>query len=63
MESKKEKVEENNDVQKFSKEAFLKSNEYLSRKDLVTTLLDENTLYSKNEVNSLIEKYLKKEMK
>lgn len=58
-----EKNTQEKDIQRFSKDAFLNSKEYSARKDLIMTLLDENSLYSKEEANKIIEKYLKGRVK
>ncbi len=43
---------------KFYKEQFLKSNLYKNKKDLINTLLKDNQMYSKNDVEKIIKKYL-----
>lgn len=53
-EAKKESV--------YTKEQFLKSNDYKRHRDLLNVLLDENTKYSKTEVNKLIESYLNRKV-
>ena len=53
--SKKEKIE----VDKFSKEQLVKSSKYKHNRDLVSVLLDDNKKYSIDEVDILIEKYMK----
>ncbi|WP_250278886.1 hypothetical protein [[Clostridium] colinum] len=45
-------------VKKFYKEQFLKSDEYKNKKDLVSALLKDNEIYSKNQVEEIIKKYL-----
>ncbi|MDK0695915.1 hypothetical protein P5E93_15025 [Clostridium perfringens] len=47
---------------KFTKSQIVNSKKYRIRKDLVTALLDENKLYSFDEVDDLIVKFLKKEV-
>lgn len=44
----------------YTKEQFLKSNDYKRHRDLLNVLLDENTKYSKTEANKMIENYLNK---
>ena len=43
---------------KFYKEQFLKSNLYKDKRDLINTLLEDDKMYSKNDVEKLIKKYL-----
>ncbi len=43
---------------KFYKEQFLKSNLYKDKKDLINALLKDNEMYSKNDVEKIIKKYL-----
>ena len=43
---------------KFYKEQFLKSETYKNKKDLINTLLEDNVLYSKEDVDKIIKKYL-----
>jgi len=44
---------------KHSKEKLLKSKRYAAKKDLVSALLDDNNDYTIQEVDVMIEKYLK----
>ncbi len=44
----------------FSKKAFLKSNLFKDKKDLIAVLLQDNKGYSKKEVYSIIDNYLKR---
>ncbi len=44
---------------KFTKENILKSNRYKNRKDLLIGLLQDNKEYSLEEVDNLIEKFMK----
>lgn len=58
---KEEKKEEKTkNIPVFSKEAILNSQEFKSKKDLIAVLLDNNKLYSKNDVYSIIKNYLKR---
>jgi len=50
-------VSEEND--KFSKRQLLKSNYYKDKKDLINALLNDNEYYSKDEVDKIIDEYLK----
>lgn len=43
----------------FTKAQFMSANKYAGRKDLVGALLDEKTEYTTEQVDELIEKYLK----
>ena len=43
---------------KFYKEQFLKSDLYKDKKDLINSLLNEDDLYSKNDVDKIIKKYM-----
>ena len=45
-------------AKKFYKEQFLKSNLYKNKKDLINTLLKDNELYSRNDVDKIIKKYM-----
>ena len=47
----------------FSKEQILSSKAYSDKKDLVTTLLDESKSYSFEEVDIIIDKFMKEEVK
>lgn len=46
----------------YSKEALLKSQKYLEKRDLISILLDNETEYSLDEVDGLIEEFLNKEV-
>ena len=48
---------------KFAKEQLLNSKKYAGRKDIVSVLLKEDKLYSFDEVDSLIKKYMKGRVK
>lgn len=45
-------------VKKFYKEQFLKSDLYKQKKDLINTLLKDDEMYSKNDVEKIIKKYM-----
>lgn len=47
---------------KFSKEQFLKSKSYSTKKDLINALLKDEDTYSEEEVNQIINTYLKGEI-
>ena len=56
--AKKSETENTN----YSKEALLKSQKYLEKRDLISILLDDETEYSLDEVDGLIEEFLNKEV-
>lgn len=47
---------------KHLKEAILSSQKYLDKRDLINILLDDETEYSLDEVDGLIEEFLSKEV-
>lgn len=47
---------------KHLKEAILSSQKYLDKRDLINILLDNETEYSLDEVDRLIEEFLNKEV-
>ena len=47
---------------KFTKSQIANSKKYSIRRDLINAILDENILYSLDEVDNLINKFLKKEV-
>ena len=59
--SKKKEIMEKADVKEtasvFSKEQFLLSTKYRQYKDLLNAVLDDNKIYSKEEVNKIINNY------
>lgn len=48
---------------KFSKRAFLKSEYYRKKQDLLNALLDDDKMYTTDEVDSLIDNFLKGKVK
>lgn len=48
---------------KFSKEQILSSAKYRNNRDLVDAILDEKKKYTIENVDSLVEKYMKGEVK
>lgn len=44
---------------KFYKEDFLKSTYFKEKKDLINTLLEDNTMYTKSDVENIIKNFLK----
>lgn len=57
--SKKEIVK----VDKFSKEQLIKSSKFKHNRDLVSVLLEDEKRYSIDDVEKLIEKYMKGKVK
>ena len=49
--------------QKFSKAQILASAQYSNRRDLVDALLDDNKEYTKAEVDQLVDKFMKGQVK
>lgn len=47
---------------KYTKSNIVKSECYKSKRDLLNTLLDDNTSYTKIEIENIINKYLKKKV-
>ena len=62
MASKKPKITAAEAV-KFSKEKILTFQKYYNRVDLITALLDDDKEYSEKEVDQIMEKFLKEEVK
>lgn len=48
---------------KFTKKQLIDSNKYKKRKDLLTSLLNDDEQYSIKEVDDLIEKFMKGKVK
>lgn len=46
-------------VSKFVKSQILASKQYENRKDVLSVLLDDNTEYSTDEVEKILDKFLK----
>lgn len=59
----REGVEVQNVQQMFNKEQILASKRYCNKKDLVDALLDDKKKYTLETVDSLIEKYMKGQVK
>lgn len=57
----KEKVESKEIKQKdtYTKESIIKSKKYFNRKDLLMTILKDGVQYTFEEVDSLIDKFMK----
>lgn len=55
-------LENVNEEIKHLKEAILSSQKYLDKRDLINILLDDETEYSLDEVDGLIEEFLNKEV-
>jgi len=50
-------------VSKFTKTQIIKSAKYSNRRDVLSVLLQEEKEYSLNEVNTLIDKFMKGKVK
>lgn len=48
---------------KFTKESILNSKKYKNRKPILTVLLKEGSTYSIKEVDVIVDKYMKSEVK
>lgn len=63
----KEKIEKKEEIKttesKYSKEQLLKSKKYSNRKDLLGVLLDDKKEYSFAEVDTEIDKFMKRGVK
>lgn len=59
----KKKEEAVEDILKYSKDQFMATKKYTGQRDLLSFLLDENTMYSFDEVDKVIEKFLESEAK
>lgn len=46
----------------FTKEQFLESKKYVENRDVISVILDEDTMYSFSEVDMMLEKFLSKEV-
>lgn len=56
----KEKIEEKvTKKDTYTKESIVKSKKYSNRKDLLMTILKDNVEYTLEEVDSLIDKFMK----
>lgn len=57
----KEKVEEKNvkEQDTYSKDSIVKSKKYSNRKDLLNALLKDDKSYTFNEVDDIIDKFMK----
>ncbi len=62
MENKEvmEKQENEEENKKYSKSVLLKSDEFSDKKDFIAVLLEEDKLYSKSEVCSIVKNYFKR---
>lgn len=54
---------EQDSVQRFTKKALYESKRYKEQRDLLMALLDDDTEYSHDEADKLINDYLNKEVK
>ncbi len=55
-------VESKKTEKTYFKSAYLKSKKYKGKKDLINTLLSDNESYTENQVNKLIDNYLKRRL-
>lgn len=60
MAEKKKKIEQDTNREKFSKLAFLEA--FQNSRDFLSALLDEDTLYTQEEVETLLNAYKSKEV-
>lgn len=60
-ENNEKKVVKQQDV--FTKESIVKSKKYSNRKDLLNALLDDKKSYSFEQVDEIIDKFMKGEVK
>ncbi len=60
-----EKTKDTKDLKEssFTKEQILKSQKYVGKKDILSTLLDASKTYTFSEVESIIEKFMKGRVK
>ncbi len=62
MPKKNEKQEEMQQESRFTKQQIMTSKKFKNRVDLINTLLKENELYTINEVEEKINKFLKRKV-
>lgn len=60
MENEKKEIKSNE--KSYLKEAYLKSKKYKDKKDLINTLLEDSKSYTENQVNKIIDNYLKRKV-
>jgi hypothetical protein len=63
IKTKIDKKEETTQVSAFSKEQIISSKRYKDNRDIVKVLLNDNEMYSFEEVDSLINKFMKGKVK
>ena len=56
-------MEKSQEMKRYTKTSLLMSKKYLKYKDLLKVLLDEKIKYTFEEVDKIIDNYLKKEVK
>lgn len=54
---------ETQDVQRYGRDAFLASDDWVQHKDILSALMADGEEYSEDEAKSLVESYLKKEVR
>lgn len=50
------------DISKFSKEQFLMAKKYINYKDIISTILDDDKMYSFDEVDRILKEFLESEV-
>lgn len=63
MDDLKDKENKDVDINTFTKEQIINSNKYRKNRDLLTAILISNNYYSIKQVDKLIEKFKKREVK
>ncbi len=63
IKTKTDKKEEAPQISAFSKEQIISSQRYKDNRDIVNVLLNDNEMYSFEEVDSLITKFMKGKVK
>lgn len=57
--AQKKEIENENDIIKYSKEQIVNSNKYANRKDLLNSLLEDSRSYSFEEVDTVVDNFMK----
>lgn len=55
------KIDDNN-VNKYKKDSIMSSSKYADYKDVINILLDKDTEYSTDEVDKVIDEFMKREV-
>ncbi len=56
------KKKESVDITRFSKEQFLQTKKYIEDKDILGVLLDDDKMYSFEEVDQILKEFLESEV-